>query len=128
MYQKSQRNGRPRIWYASCRCRRYGACCILASRKRHKLVKMDKDSRSSFVLMIGFGTLIVLIGVLGFQAVQRAESIYQEMQVAQNSYLRTEEFRRGFVADMYLSDILVRDYLLDPSPDNAPARRQDVQA
>jgi signal transduction histidine kinase len=89
---------------------------------------MDKDSRSSFVLMIGFGTLIVLIGVLGFQAVQRAESIYQEMQVAQNSYLRTEEFRRGFVADMYLSDILVRDYLLDPSPDNAPARRQDVQA
>src|SRR5215471_355205 len=89
---------------------------------------MDKESRSSFVLMIGFGILIVLIGVLGFQAVQRAESIYQEMQVAQNSYLRTEEFRRGFVADMYLSDILVRDYLLDPSPDSAPARRQNVQA
>src|SRR5215467_3660590 len=89
---------------------------------------MEKESRSSFALIIGFGILIVLIGVLGFQAVQRAESIYQEMQVAQNSYLRTEEFRRGFVADMYLSDILVRDYLLDPSPDNAPARRQDVQA
>jgi signal transduction histidine kinase len=60
--------------------------------------------------------------------VQRAESIYKEMQVAQNAYLRTEEFRRGFVSDMYLSDVLVRDYLLDPSPDSAPARRQNVQA
>ena len=89
---------------------------------------MEKESRSSFVLIIGFGILIVLIGVLGFRAVQRAESIYREMQVAQDTYVRTEAFRRGFVTDMYLSDILVRDYLLDPSPDNAPARRQDVQA
>jgi signal transduction histidine kinase len=89
---------------------------------------MEKESRSSFVLIIGFGILIVLIGVLGFRAVQRAESIYQEMQVAQDAYLHSEEFRRGFVADMYLSDILVRDYLLDPSTDSAPARRQDVQA
>src|SRR5215831_1114988 len=89
---------------------------------------MEKESRSSFVLIIGFGILIVLIGVLGFRAVRRADSIYQEMQVAQNAYLRSEEFRRGFVADMYLSDILVRDYLLDPSPDSAPARRQDVHA
>jgi len=89
---------------------------------------MDRESRSSFVLIIGFGILIVLIAVLGFRAVQRAESIYKEMQIAQNAYLRTEEFRRGFVSDMYLSDILVRDYLLDPSPGSAPARRQDVQA
>ena len=73
---------------------------------------MDKESRTSFVLIIGFGILILLIGVLGFRAVQRAESIYKEMQVAQDAYLRTEEFRQGFVADMYLSDVLVRDYLL----------------
>src|SRR5215831_4291271 len=89
---------------------------------------MDRKSRTSFVLIVGFGILILLIGVLGFRAVQRAESIYQEMQVAQDAYLRSEEFRRGFVADMYLSDILIRDYLLDPSPESAPARRQDVQA
>jgi signal transduction histidine kinase len=88
---------------------------------------MDKESRTSFVLIIGFGILILLIGVLGFRAVQRAESIYKEMQVAQDAYVRTEEFRQGFVADMYLSDILVRDYLLNPSPDSAPARKR-VQA
>jgi len=88
---------------------------------------MEKEPRTSFVLIIGFGILILLIGVLGFRAVRRAESIYKEMQVAQDAYLRTEEFRQGFVADMYLSDILVRDYLLNPSPDSAPARKR-VQA
>src|SRR5215471_21242317 len=86
------------------------------------------ESRSSFVLIAGFGILIVLIGVLGVRAVRRAKSIYREMQVAEDAYLRSEEFRRRFVSDMYLSDILVRDYLLDPSPESAPARRQDVQA
>jgi two-component sensor histidine kinase len=85
---------------------------------------MDKESRTSFVLIIGFGILILLIGVLGFRAVQRAESIYKEMQVAQDAYLRTEEFRQGFVADMYLSDVLVRDYLLNPSRDSVPARKR----
>jgi signal transduction histidine kinase len=89
---------------------------------------MKLESRPSFVLGIGFGILIVLIGVLGLRSVQRAGSNYVEMQVAQDSYLRTEQFRRGFVADMYLSDILVRDYLLDPSAENAPARKQDVHA
>jgi len=88
---------------------------------------MEKESRTSFVLIIGFGILILLIGVLGFRAVRRAESIYKEMQVAQDAYLRTEEFRQGFVADMYLSDILVRDYLLNPSRDSSPARKR-VQA
>jgi signal transduction histidine kinase len=95
--------------------------------KNINFLAMEKESRSSFVLIIGFGILIVLIGVLGFRAVQRADSIYQEMQVAQDAYLHSEEFRRGFVADMFFSDILVRDYLLDPSTDSAQARRQDVQ-
>jgi signal transduction histidine kinase len=88
---------------------------------------MEQKSRASFVLIIGFGILIVLIGVLGLRA-QRAGSNYKELQVAQDSYLRTEQFCRAFVADMYLSDILVRDYLLDPSPASAPVRRQDFHA
>jgi signal transduction histidine kinase len=89
---------------------------------------MEKERRSSFVLVVGFGILIVLIGVLGLRAEQRAESNYKELQVAQDSFIRAEQFRRGFVADMYRSDILVRDYLLDPSPDSAPAHKEDVQA
>ena len=82
-------------------------------------IKMNSRS-SLFVLAVGFGILLVLIATLGFGAVERTDTIYREMQAAQDSYSRTETFRRGVVLDMYLADILVRDYLLDPSPQNAP--------
>src|SRR5215470_2767130 len=37
-----------------------------------------------------------------------------------------ETLRRNMISDMYLADILVRDYLLDPSPLNAPRHRQEL--
>src|SRR5215831_13909574 len=81
---------------------------------------------SLFVLAAGLGTLIVLIAVLGFGAIHRADVIYRDMQAAQDTYSETETFRRGIAADMYLADILLRDYLLDPSPFSAPQHRQDL--
>jgi signal transduction histidine kinase len=86
----------------------------------------DMKSRSSFILALGFGTLIVLIAVLGFGAIRRARAIYSEMEATQQSYLEAESFRRDIATDMYLADILVRDYLLDPSPQNAPQHRQQL--
>jgi signal transduction histidine kinase len=85
-------------------------------------------SRSLFALAVGFGILIVLIAVLGFGTVRRARAIYREMEATQDAYLQTESFRRDIAADMYLADILVRDYLLDPSPQNAPQHRQELLA
>ncbi|HEX4997889.1 MAG TPA: ATP-binding protein [Terriglobia bacterium] len=86
------------------------------------------NPRSSlFVLAIGFGILIVLIGALGYGALRRADSIHQEMRLAQDSYLKAEESRRGIVQDIFLADILVRDYLLDTSPE-APSRRNETIA
>src|SRR5689334_10698377 len=85
------------------------------------------NSRSSlFVLASGFGILIVLIAILSFGAVRRADAIYRDMQTAQDSYSHLETMRRSMVFDMYLADILVRDYLLDPSPQNAPGHRQQL--
>jgi len=86
----------------------------------------DMKSRSSFILAFGFGTLIILIAVLGFGAVRRAGAIYREMESTQQAYLEAESFRRDIAADMYLADILVRDYLLDPSPQSAPLHRQQL--
>jgi signal transduction histidine kinase len=83
-------------------------------------------SRSSFVLALGFGTLIVLIAVLGFGSIRRAQAIYREMEVTHRTYLEAEGFRRDIARDMYLADILVRDYLLDPSPQSAPLHRQEL--
>jgi signal transduction histidine kinase len=83
---------------------------------------------SSFVLGVGCGILVILIGVLGVGALRRARAIYQEMHATQDAYLNTEAFRRSIVNDMYLADILVRDYLMDPSPSNAPHHREDLRA
>jgi hypothetical protein len=84
------------------------------------------NSRSTFALAIGFGILVVLIAALGIGATRRADTIYAEVQSAQESYLQTEAFRRGIVTDLYLADILVRDYLLDPSSDNVQSHRQEL--
>ncbi len=88
--------------------------------------RFDIRSRSSFVLALGFSTLIILIGALGFGAIRRASAIYREMESTQQTYLEAESFRRDIAADMYLADILVRDYLLDPSPQSAPEHRQQL--
>jgi len=84
------------------------------------------NSRSSFVLAMGFGILVVLIAVLGYGAIGRADTIYAEVQKAQESYLQTEAFRRGIVTDLYLADILVRDYLLDPSAENVQSHQEEL--
>ena len=83
-------------------------------------------SRSYFVLALGFGTLIALIAILSIGAIRRAQAIYSEMESTQEAYLQAESFRRDIATDMYLADILVRDYLLDPSPQNAPLHRQQL--
>src|SRR5712671_4383821 len=87
------------------------------------------NSRSTlFALIIGFGILIALIAGLALGAIRKEGAMYQEVQVAQDSYLRAEALRRGIATDTYLADILVRDYLLDPSLDNAPRHRQELVA
>jgi len=83
-------------------------------------------SRSFFIVALAFATLIALIAVMGIGAVRRARMIYAEMEKTQNVYLQTEAFRRDVAADMYLADILIRDYLLDPSPQNAPMHREQL--
>jgi signal transduction histidine kinase len=48
------------------------------------------------------------------------------MQAAQDIYSEAETFRRVIMTDTYLADILLRDYLLDPSPSSAPLHRQEL--
>lgn len=78
------------------------------------------------MLAIGFGVLIVLIAILTFGAVRRADAIYRDMQAAQDAYSQIETLRRNMISDMYLADILVRDYLLDPSPQSGPRHLQEL--
>src|SRR5260370_6101477 len=84
-------------------------------------------SRSWFVLILGFGTLLALTTLLGFGAVHRSRAIYNEMAASQETYLKTEQALRGVPADLYLAGLMVRDYLLDPSLLRAPYYQQELR-
>ena len=82
--------------------------------------------RTGIVLLIGFGSLIVLIGLLGFGGFRRAERIYNEVAAIHESYRKTASVLSDIESDRYLSSILVRDYLLDPTPGTAPQYRKEL--
>jgi signal transduction histidine kinase len=85
-------------------------------------------SRSWLVLLIGFGTLVLLIGLLGFGAMRRAQALHDETVAAHDAYLQTDAVLREIPADLYLGGILIRDYLLDPSHLLEPAYREQFLA
>ncbi|MEO8596502.1 MAG: sensor histidine kinase [Candidatus Solibacter sp.] len=85
-------------------------------------------SRSWLVLLIGFGTLILLIGLLGFGAMRRAQTLHNETLAAHDAYLQTDAVLREIPADLYLGGILIRDYLLDPSHLMAATYREQLLA
>ncbi|MBK5290181.1 MAG: sensor histidine kinase [Acidobacteriia bacterium] len=85
-------------------------------------------SRSWLILSLGFGTLILLIGLLGFGAMRRAQALHDETVSAHDAYLRADSVLREVPADLYLGGILIRDYLLDPTHLMAPAFRARLLA
>lgn len=82
--------------------------------------------RSWLILSLGFGIVIALIALLGFGAMRRARTINDEMIAAHEKYLQAEAVLTEIPSDLYLADILVRDYLLDPSQSAAAVYRQQL--
>ncbi len=83
-------------------------------------------SRSWLVLSIGFGTLLVLIVLLGLSARHQAQSVYEETRKAHEAYLQADTVLRQIPADLYWGDILIRDYLLDPDYQRVDAYQEQL--
>ena len=83
-------------------------------------------SRSWPILALGFVSLLALIAVFGYGAMRRARTLYRETVAAHAAYLQTEAYLREIPEDMYLAGLLVRDYLLDPSPSSAALHREQL--
>lgn len=71
--------------------------------------------RASTILLLGFGTLIALIAVLGLSAYHRADRIESQIAAIHEDYQRSAIVLDQTKEDIYLSGIMIRDYLLDPS-------------
>ena len=87
-----------------------------------------KLTKSWLVLAIGFGTLILLIALLGLGATRRVQSLHQQTLAAHQAYLETDALLREIPSDLNLSGILIRDYLLDLSQIMAPSYREQLLA
>jgi signal transduction histidine kinase len=86
-----------------------------------------REIRSAFwaALIIGFGSLIVLIALSGFEALNRARTISGRISQAYQNNLAVEKDLSDIRSQLQTSAILVRDYLLDSSahPPNETSQR-----
>jgi signal transduction histidine kinase len=78
------------------------------------------------ILILGFGTLVALVAVLGFSAYHRAARIESEIASIHESYRQNAFILSQTKEDAYLSGLMIRDYLLDPSPAVAPRYKQEL--
>jgi signal transduction histidine kinase len=83
-------------------------------------------SSAGAILLLGFGTLVALVVVLGFSSYRRADRIESEIAAIHENYKQTTFVLSQTKEDTYLSGIMIRDYLLDPSHTAASQYRQDL--
>jgi signal transduction histidine kinase len=86
-----------------------------------------RPSRNWPVLLIGFGGLLVLLGLFASTTFQQAQKIYGEMSAIHEGFRKNNELMNEIQINIYLSGLLVRDYLLDPSISSAVSTRQDLK-
>lgn len=67
------------------------------------------------ILFLAFGSLLLLIAILGVGAYRRSDRIYRDVASIQDAYRTRAAVLNEIQSDIYLSAILIRDYLLDPA-------------
>jgi signal transduction histidine kinase len=75
---------------------------------------------------LAFGALLLLIVILGFGAYRRSDRIYRDVTSIQDAYRHRMTVLNEIQSDIYLSAILVRDFLLDPATPAATGHRQQL--
>jgi CHASE3 domain sensor protein len=72
-------------------------------------------SRSWPVLIVGFGALLILMGLYGYVAARRAQRIYTVTQSTYENHRYSQQALAEMRSGIYLAGLCLRDYLLDPS-------------
>lgn len=82
--------------------------------------------RSLSTAVLGFGALLLLIGLMGTGAMRRSGVLYDQIAAAQRADQEVDAAIRDLPADIHLTGILVRDYVLDPSSSAAPFYKEQL--
>jgi signal transduction histidine kinase len=89
---------------------------------------MGMSSGSSrWVLVFGFGGLLVLMALGGFEAILALDQIRTGGDHIHAEFLRRERALEQIRGDLYLSGTYVRDYLLEPEPAGAEIHRKGLE-
>jgi signal transduction histidine kinase len=78
------------------------------------------------LLTIGFGALLLLIGLSAAALYERMDRVYREVAAIQEREQQTRDLLNRLRSDLYETAILTRDYLLEPSLTNAESDRQEL--
>ena len=85
------------------------------------------QARTRLVLLAGFGGLLALMAVGGFDAIQVLQQIQGRNIEIRRTFLSRNRALEQIRSSLYLSGTFVRDYLLDPEPGGAELQRANLQ-
>lgn len=78
------------------------------------------------ILFLGFGILLVLIGLLALSAFWRVDKVYSEVSAIHDLYRRSASILDDIHTDVFRASLLLRDYLIDPEPSAVALYRKDL--
>lgn len=80
---------------------------------------MQSSARTWPILLVGLLSLLALIVFSAIAAARMADQTYREMAAIHASHQASEENLNQIKSDIFLASIYLRDFLLDPSNENA---------
>ena len=82
---------------------------------------------SRFILIAGFGGLLLLMAFAGIDAMHLLREIQQRNDAIRRDFLNRNRLLNQIRSDVYLSGTYVRDYILEPEPQNAARHRGSLE-
>ncbi|MEP6534058.1 MAG: ATP-binding protein [Bryobacteraceae bacterium] len=82
---------------------------------------------SRFIVISGFGGLLVLMTFAGVDAMRLLRGIQRRNEVIRQDFLNRNRVLNQIRSDVYLSGTYVRDYILEPEPQNAVKHRTSLE-
>ncbi len=83
----------------------------------------SRNTKSSWLLWLGFGGLLCLLGFAGLYGLSTVKAIGTRNEHIRTNYLRRDRILQQIRADLYMSGTHVRDLLLETDPKQAELHR-----